>query len=293
MFGTRFVARLGARARIADLAALEHRLAALVVAGEARVPGAPITRESFVDAIADGLAATTDVVDLATLDLIRAEDLYLARALGRGDPRALAIFEAELVPALLPAIRKIAADAAFVDEVSQRVRERLLVGDGTPAIDQYRGTGPLVRWLRVTATRIALDIKRADARRVDDDEPIAALAAPDDPELAVIWQTCADHYKAAITAAFHELTARERTLLRQRYLDGLDLDALGRAHRVHASTVSRWLDAIQAQLAQATRSALREQLALTDSQARSIERLVGSDLHLSLPRLLRGGKRGA
>ena len=285
----RFLDRLGARAQL-DSAQIGAGLEALVVAGEARLPHTPISREAFVDRIADGLLAGDGPV--TTLEEVCAADLYLACALGKADAKALAIFESELMPLVRQSVGKVDSARAFVDEVSQRVREKLLVGDGEPAIDQYRGTGPLARWVRVVATRIALDLKRADKKLVDDDDDaIASLPAPDDPELEVIWRTCAVEYKAALTEAFGRLTAKDRTLLRQRFIDDLDIEALGRVHRVHPSTVFRWIEKITERLAEETRASLMEKLRLSESQAHSMERMVASQIQLSLPRLLRGGKR--
>ncbi len=286
MLATRLLERLGARAVLADV---DAQLAALIAAAEARLPERPVSREAFVDRIADGLLAGDGPI--TSLGDVSAADLYLACALGESDARALAIFEAELMPLVRQSVGKVDSNRAFVDEVSQRVREKLLVGDEA-VIGQYRGTGPLARWLRVIATRIALDMKRADAKVADDDDDaIAQLPAPDDPELEMIWRSCAVEYKAALTQAFGRLTAKDRTLLRQRFIDDLDIDALGRVHRVHPSTVFRWIEKITERLAEETRAALREKLALSESQAHSMERMVASQIQLSLPRLLRGGKR--
>src|SRR5688572_13887156 len=155
----------------------------LVALGEARLPGA-VPREVFVARIERALAE-------AQLEDIHAADLYFACALGRGHAQAIALAETELMPLVRQSVGKVDSNRAFVDEVSQRVREKLLVGEDR-AIDQYKGTGPLGRWVRVIATRIALDLKRADAKIADDDDDaIAQLPAPDDPELLMMWQTCA------------------------------------------------------------------------------------------------------
>lgn len=294
----RLIARLGARG--AALASggsgdgdpgetLDGALRDAIEAGEAQLRHAPVAREQLVDRIADSLLATECALDLAAVRRVRAADLYFACALAAGDARALALAETELLPAARRATARIDASPAFVDEVVQRVRDRLFVrGDAPPAIAQYRGTGPLARWVGVVASRIALDLKRAAGKAaVADEEALANLAAPDDPELAVIWRTCAAEYKAALTASFASLSRRERNLLRQRYLDELDIDALGRLYRVHPATAYRWLKQVEQQLATATRAAVMRKLSLTESQARSMERLVASQLQLSLARLLR------
>jgi RNA polymerase sigma-70 factor (ECF subfamily) len=249
--------------------------------GAHRGEGIAELRVQFVARIDDAVGDVPD--DVRKLALV---DLYLATALAAGDARAIALAEAELIPAARQAARKIDRNDAFVDEVVQSVREKVLVGP-EPAISQYRGHGPLARWFRVVATRIAIDRKRRDRPGDADDDAIAQLPAPDDPELDAIWRTCADAYKRALAAAFAELDKRERLLLRQRYVDGLDINALGRVHRVHPSTAFRWLEKAEDALAAATRTKLRTSLALTDSQVASMERLVANHLQISLTGLLR------
>ena len=290
------LARLGERGVVL---AAEPQLAALLEAlfdrAEGRLPHRPIPREAIVERLADALLASEETPDPDALSRLNASDLYLALALAAKDERALEIAEAELLPAVRQTVGRIDASTSFVDEVSQRVRERLLVGDGTspPAICQYRGTGPLTRWVRVIASRIALDLKRADVKlERESEDALAQMPAPSDPELEMIWRTCADEYKAALAEAFEGLSKRERNLLRQRYLDDLNIDTLGRIYRVNPSTTFRWLKQIEERLAEATRAALMAKLAISESQVHSMERLVASQLQLSLPRMLRGGGAG-
>lgn len=293
----RLIGKLGDRAgELADYDGLEHKLASLVETGIARLPHKPVSDTAFVDRIADALLANDGPATLAQLERIQAADLYLACALAAKDHRAVELSESELMTAVRQSAGRVDSTRSFVDEVSQRVRDRLLVGDGEtpPAITQYRGSGPLGRWVRVVASRIALDIKRADAKTSDDSEDaLAQLPAPNDPELEVIWRTCAAEYKAALNAAFAGLSKRDRNLMRQRYIDDLNIDALGRIYRVNPSTAFRWLKQVEQKLASATRSALMEKLAISESQVHSMERMVVSQLQLSLVRMLKGSKPSA
>ncbi|MBX3155430.1 MAG: transcriptional regulator [Deltaproteobacteria bacterium] len=288
----RLIAKLGDRAgELAEYDGLERALAALVDAGTARLPHNPVPDDVFVERIADALLTGEGAVTVAQLERIQGADLYLACALAAKDARAVEVSEAELMTAVRQSAGRVDSTRAFVDEVSQRVRDRLLVGDGTspPAITQYRGSGPLGRWVRVVASRIALDIKRADAKHTDDGEDaLSQLPAPNDPELEVIWRTCAAEYKAALDQAFAGLSKRDRNLMRQRYLDDLNIDALGRIYRVNPSTAFRWLKQVEQKLAEATRAALMHKLSISESQVHSMERMVVSQLQLSLVRMLRG-----
>jgi RNA polymerase sigma-70 factor (ECF subfamily) len=184
----RLLERLGDRGVV--LAAdpqIDPLLEGLFDCAEGRLPHRPVRRAALVERIADALLASDDTPDREALVRLNASDLYLALALAGKDLRALEIAESELMPAVRQAVGRIDESEPFVDEVSRRVRERLLVGDGAtpPAISHYRGTGPLARWVRMIATRIALELKRGDSgpdgERDGDREPDPA-PAPDDRE---------------------------------------------------------------------------------------------------------------
>jgi RNA polymerase sigma-70 factor (ECF subfamily) len=51
-----------------------------------------------------------------------------------------------------------------------------------------------------------------------------------------------ERHRADFLQAFAELTRQERNLLRLHLLEGLTLEQLGGHHRVHRTTVARWLD---------------------------------------------------
>lgn len=161
----RLLARLGDRGVV--LAAdpqIDPLLEGLFDCAEGRLPHRPVRRDALVERVADALLASDDTPDREALVRLNASDLYLALALAGKDLRALEIAESELMPAVQQAVGRIDESAPFVDEVSRRVRERLLVGDGAtpPAIHHYRGTGPLARWVRMIATRTALEMKHGD-----------------------------------------------------------------------------------------------------------------------------------
>ncbi|HWO22552.1 MAG TPA: hypothetical protein VNO30_27525 [Kofleriaceae bacterium] len=284
------IARLGDRgATLAADPQLAPLLDGLFDRAEGRLPHRPIRRDAMVDRIADALLTSDELPDCEALARLNASDLYLALALAAKDMRALEIAEAELMPAMRQAIGRIDPRASFIDEVSQRVRARLLVGDGDapPAIVQYRGTGPLARWVRVIASRVALDLKRADTRPPGEREPDRKVVpAPADPELERLWLTCEEAYRAALTEGYTRLSRHDRNLLRQRYLEDLNLDALGRRYRVSPTTAFGWLTQVEERLAVATRAALLAKLSLDQAEIPRVERLVASQLQLSLPRML-------
>jgi RNA polymerase sigma-70 factor, ECF subfamily len=219
-----------------------------------------------------------------------AADLALALGVARGEPAAVRRFDAEVGPEMAAAARAVDRDPSFVDEVRQRTRIRIVVGEaGTPPrIAGYGGAGPLRAWVAIAAQRLALNAKR-DAR-------VGASAGPDvladlvdrepDPELRHLKTLYRAEFRAALSAALAALTDRQRALLRLRFVDGLELAQIGRLYRVHESTASRWIAAALDDIARATREGLIARLAVTTETADSVARLVQSQLDLSIARLL-------
>lgn len=219
-------------------------------------------------------------------------DLYLAVACADGDAAGLRAFEASVMGQTVGAIRSLDSQDAFVDEVQQRVRTRLLVGDGDkpPRIAEYRGRGPLAAWVTVTAVRTGLTLLRESKRagRFADERWAEAIVLPQtgDPEL--------DHLKAryrvelgeALARACAALQDRERAVLRMYFIDGLNIDKIGRVYGVHRSTVARWIARTRDQLSAATRQHLVEDLAIAREELSSLDRLVRSQLDVSLDGLL-------
>jgi len=291
----RLIARLGEQgATLAADPQLGPLLEGLFDRAEGRLPHRPIRRDALVDRIADALLASDEAPDREALTRLNASDLYLALALAARDIRALEIAESELMPAVRQSVGRIDPRTSFVDEVTRRVRERLLGGDGAspPAIVHYRGTGPLARWVRLIASRIALDLERADAERGAERADGPAPDGPGDPELEAMWCSCAAAYEAALAEELSGLSRRERNLLCQRYVDDLNIDALGRMYRVSPTTAERWLQQIEARLAAATRAALVAKLAFGEAEAPRVARLCERQLPRCLPSVLREDEDG-
>src|SRR5688500_7090109 len=136
-----------------------------------------------------------------------AADLYLACACADGDPAALRRFDAEVLAPASLAVRQLDGDAAFLDEVRQRLRHALLVGDGESRarIADYAGRGPLRAWVGVSAVRTGLMMERSRrrAREVpssDADELGGALclASTGNPELDLLKRQHAEAFRAAL-----------------------------------------------------------------------------------------------
>ena len=214
-----------------------------------------------------------------------ATDLALALGVIRGEPAALRTFEEQCAPDLMSAIRAIDREPAFVDEVAQVTRVKLLVGEGA-RIATYRGAGPLRAWVAIAARRLAINAKR-DAKPSAGDDPLADVVDREpDPELRHLKQLYRGEFRAALAAALAGLPDRSRAVLRLRFVDALELAQIGRLYRVHESTASRWISSALEDIATATRTQLVARLAMTPDTAESVARMVQSGLDLSVARLL-------
>jgi RNA polymerase sigma-70 factor (ECF subfamily) len=135
---------------------------------------------------------------------------------------------------------------AFADEVRQELRDKLFTSpDGEPKIAEYTGRGALGGWVRVSALRIALNLRRSAKRAAAVNERAAsmeeALMSGSSPELAYLKERYRAVFTEALEAAVASLSDRDRALLRLYHVDGLSLEAMAALYRVHLSTVSRWL----------------------------------------------------
>jgi RNA polymerase sigma-70 factor (ECF subfamily) len=216
-------------------------------------------------------------------------DLYLAWAAMEGDAVAVRSLDERVLAATEPAVRRVDGTAAFVDEVRQLLRVRLLVGaaGAPPRLAEYHGRGPLVGWARVAAVRIALNLKRDERPAAAIDDVLGELAAGDaDPEVRYLGTLYRAEFGAALREALGALSDRDRALLRFHHVDGLKLAQIAALYRVHESTASRWISAAVEAIAEGARRRLMERLSLSSESLDSVARLVRSNLDLSLQRLL-------
>jgi RNA polymerase sigma-70 factor, ECF subfamily len=118
---------------------------------------------------------------------------------------------------------------------------------------------------------------------VELDEPIPAF----DPELARLRAHYGDQFKQAFGDAFASLSKRDRTILRHRFADGLDIDAIGAIYGVHRSTAARWLHQIRVRLREETFANLAALLAVSIDELSSVLRFIGSELDAGISMALR------
>jgi RNA polymerase sigma-70 factor (ECF subfamily) len=223
---------------------------------------------------------------LPGLDATSAEGagLLLCCACSGGDAEALHLFQRETLHVARSAIASVRHDREFVDETAQEVWEKLFCGPA-PKIRKYTGRGPLQAWVRVTATRTALDRCRAlGLSTARETELTDRLTAPW-PGMELLMSRA--RYRAAFQRALRDavcaLPARERNALRMHVCGRCNIDEIGRAYGVHRATAARWLERARLAIRDGVRGGLsREGIKLTDSEYSSLARGLASELELRL-----------
>lgn len=268
--------------------ALGERLTEMWAQGRQAWPGIDLGAAAYVRHLADLVGTQSAAPALARL---RAVDLYLAVACVAGNVEALRAFDVQLV---LPARSVVAraADVVDADEFLQRLRERLLVApEGMRSrLAGYSGKGKLSSWVRIAAQRLLID----EYRRRDPSvthlgqeavDPLPSTGA--DPELDVLRSTYREGFQAAFEAAFAALSARERTLLRYRYVDGLEVNQIASISGRHRVSVYRAIVKARQGLLEHLRRDMAERLQVGGSAADSVLRLMKSQLDVRLSQLLK------
>jgi RNA polymerase sigma-70 factor (ECF subfamily) len=255
-------------------------LQAAYQAGRAAFPGVELAEARYAEFVRERLGAALPEAPIAA-------DLFLACACIDGDRRALEAFDAGYLALVPQFVARLEASAAGIDELRQRLREKLFVGvaGGPPKIAEYTGRGRLQSWLRVVAIRSALNEKashKPESPASDLDERLATA----DPELDYLRQRYRGEFRDAFAAAFAKLEPRDRTMLRLHLVDGLGIDRLAPMYGVHRATAARWLASVRESLFVGTRDALRARLGVSATEFASLVRLVRSELDLSIRRLL-------
>jgi RNA polymerase sigma-70 factor, ECF subfamily len=257
-------------------------------AGRKTWPQVELALESFVQHLCACLPQEGDSARLAS---VHAADLYLACACALGDPEALAHFDLHFLPVAAEVLMRNGADATWVDEVQQVLRQKLFVGrEGrAPRIAEYSGVGPLKSWVRATAVRAASDLRRGEDRTVPLQEgefaEIELLTA--DPELEFLKSRYRRELKEAFALALQALSDRDLNVLRFYLVDGLNIDKIGQLYGTHRATAARWIAGARELLLEESRRILGERLRVTPEEFNSLVRLVRSNLDLSIMRFLK------
>jgi RNA polymerase sigma-70 factor, ECF subfamily len=276
-----FVAALSGRPQAPEAPGLEALLSQRIAEAEGAWPKVEVPRLTFVRYLAERLPPTGELAQ--ALKDAHAADLYLACGCTLGDPRALQAFEESFLTSssFARGLGRIDSSPSFVDEVRQLLRIHFLVppeGEA-PKLADYRGRGELAGWVRASAIRTALNLRRGQKHAVSGADLILATAHP---EMGYLKDLHGGSLKQAVRDALGSLSPRERNLLRLHYLDGLATPEIAGLFRSHRTTVRRQLNECHEKLKRGVSRFLRDRLDLNPSDARSLERLAESlDLNLS------------
>ena len=281
-----FLASLPRPPTAVDRVTLTNALQSLIRRARAGVPTVDVEASAFVKHAAERVDAESPI---AALEQLRADDLYLACGCMRGDAAALAALEERHLAQLEAQLAASRSIAPYAREACQVLRLRLLVAsDGQPPrIGSYRGIGSLASWLRMTVTRIAFELREAGGRldgpAALDDEPAPVT---DDPELLMLQRRYGDAVQRALSDAFAAVEPRERTVLRMFFLDAVPAAEIGRLFEVSGRTVQRWIAETRARVAARARTLLAARVGASETEVRTIMRLLESQLLVSVKRLL-------
>jgi RNA polymerase sigma-70 factor (ECF subfamily) len=238
----------------------------------------------------------TRIPEDVDLEKIRAADLYLACGCAMGIPAALAAFEERMMPEVELALTRFQLAPHLFAEVKQLLRHRLLLRtpERAPRIETFAGRGELRKWIQAAAVRAALDILRQQRREQPADEslPIVLHSAEVAPDLRHMREQFRSQFKAALRDAFQSLSTNDRLLLRQYYLDELEIAHIAALNQVHFSTAFRWITKTRETLATQTRALLMERLQLSQTEWDSAANLVHSQLDLTLRSLFKTRTKG-
>jgi RNA polymerase sigma-70 factor, ECF subfamily len=261
---------------------LEETLCRIVLAAKAQWSELSYPEAAFVTDLARRLPEGTDIQ--THLQSLPAADIYLAYACARGDSTAVAAFEASYSPVIDRALFRLVAQPDTVDEVKQILRERFFVGcgDQAPAMGSYLGYGSLRAWVRVSALREYYGLSQQRSLQTEDTKRLQRASSSNDVELGFFKEHYKGEINAALAGAIVSLRPKQRTLLKQHYLDGLRVRQLGELYQVHRVTVSRWLAKAREQVIAQTRRTLMGRLGVDQAEFESILRLVRSQIDLSI-----------
>lgn len=269
------------RASASPSTALDDALARAVAAGRSAWPDVTVDEAGFVRHLAERV---DDGDPAKAIEALCTSDLYLACACASGSATAVEVFSRRLLGDLGAALSSLGA-APLAEDVRQILLERLFVGSpgSPPRIASYSGRGSLAGWVRVSAVRVAVSLRRREhPGQPTQEEALDPLLPTVDPELDALKLRYAAAFNAALRDAFAALPPRDRTLLRLHYVDGVSVERIASSYNAHRVSASRWLSAARARVLEETTRLVRERKRLSESEFESLARLVHSQLEVSL-----------
>lgn len=274
-----------------DLDVLEAALLKMFAAGRSSWPQIEIPAEEFVRFLAMQLPAAS-ISSTALLEL-RADELYLMRALGLGNAAAILAFETDYMAEVRRTLRRIGSTESLIPDIIQTLYDRLLerqnsTHGGEVNRQGYAGRGELKGWLCTSAIRQYWR-QQQRTRREAELWQSPALLLPNQvrsPDLALLTGELKELFETAFREAVTALTSKERNLLRYHFISGLSIDQIGLIYRVHRATAARWLAQAREQLAIQTQKRFQAAVPVHAKSFSEVMELIRSQLSLNLASLL-------
>lgn len=281
-----FSAALGTeRASEISRDALRSAASALVTAAHAELPeltaGAAFLQHAALhlrggDSLLEAIAA------------VRAGDLLLASVCAAGEVRAIAVFLRRYEDDVLRAARRLGAAGVDPQDLVQELARRAFSGS-SPKIAEYSGRGDLRAWVRIVATRLALDLARLkrNSERPTEGSVFEGIAdASEAPDLAYFRRLYQKEVRAALEAAAQTLSVEDRAALRDHHVLGMSIDDVASAQGIHRATAARRVQRAREALVDNVRRILDERHGLAGRDLISVMNLVRSQMNITMGRLL-------
>lgn len=270
---------------------LERQIDAAYQAGRVAWPEVELSRDQFARFLRGKLAGEGEPA--RSLGRLHVTDLCLACACLQGGTAAILAFDRHCGQAIRLALARLGLSQDRIDDAKQLLDGELFLarGEKPPLLENYAGRGQLRGWVSVVAARRGMKVMGKNHREVSlaNDVLDELFEAAENPELEHLKSIYREEFLAAFQQALKGLTARQRTLLRQRYLDRLHVNAMASIYQTHRTTISRWVQEACVTLAEETRSLLAEQLAISPTECESVVRLIRSRLDVTFSALERDG----
>ncbi len=271
---------------------LEAKLRGLYDAAASTWQPIQLREQDFLVALASKVSGRTEL--LSALESIDCAEIFLACACARGDEAAIRLFEERYFSVIRPALVRMGASDATIDDVKQILRDKLFTCEpGSAAkILGYAGQGELQGLVRVSAVRWTLHEFRKQKREVPLPEDVEHMTTAAGPEMQVLKAQHRIAFKTAFENALGQLSSQERNVLRLRHVRGISAERIADMYGVHRATATRWVGKIYEKVFNKTRRALSKTLAVEPSELDDVLSLVESQLELSIQRLLQSEVTG-
>lgn len=279
------------RARFSAVTDLEDILARFVQTARAAWSELQVPEHDFIAFLGRCLSEEA----ASNMSALRADDLYLACAYGRGVPGAYEALEQDCMRHVISALQRLGTPASLMADIEQDLRRRLVeMQQPRPGQKCYSGRGELVGWLSVTALREARQkLARKDRERPLENTIDTILAPEEDAESAYLRKT----YKPELTRAFRDavasLTSEERNLLRYHFIKNLTIDDIGQIYGIHRATAARRINRAQKTLCERTKANFRARIPVDTKAYYDLLPLIESQIRIQLATMRQEFEQGA